>query len=228
MERPFVYVNMAMTADGKITSASREHPRFTSEADRTTMDRLRAEADAVLAGAGTIRADDPHLHVRDPRMREYRRSLGKPDGLVAVVVTASGSVDPRWRVFRDDGISARIVATTEDARDPGLAALAGTAEVWRQGRGAVDFGELLRRLKDRGVERLLVEGGGELNWAFVRDDLVDELHVTLAPALLGGRDAPTLLEGEGLPMDRQRKLRLVDLARVGDELYCRYALVRER
>ena len=84
-------MNMAMTVDGKITSAAREYPEFTSATDRKTMDRLRAEADAVLVGAGTLRADDPPLHVRDPEMREYRRRSGKPDGLLNVVV--SGSAD---------------------------------------------------------------------------------------------------------------------------------------
>ena len=76
--RPFVYVNMAMTVDGKITSAGRELPALTSDHDRDEMDRLRAEADALLVGAGTLRADDPPLHVRSEAMQAYRRSLGKP------------------------------------------------------------------------------------------------------------------------------------------------------
>ena len=80
MARPFVYINMAMTADGKITSARREYPRLTSDLDRLTMDRLRAEADALVVGAGTLRADDPPLRVRDPAMQAYRESLGKPAG----------------------------------------------------------------------------------------------------------------------------------------------------
>ena len=100
------------------------------------------------------------------------------------------------------------------------------AEIWKIGRGRVDLPELLRRLADRGVERLLVEGGGELNWALLCDDLVDELHVTIAPALLGGRAAPTLLGGEGFPMKMQRRLRLEQLVREGDELFCRYTVER--
>ena len=100
------------------------------------------------------------------------------------------------------------------------------AEVWKVGRKQVDLPELLRRLKQRGVDRLLAEGGGELNWALVRKDLVDELYVTVAPVLLGGRDAPTLLGGAGLPMNDQLRLRLVDVDRQGDELFCRYAVIR--
>jgi 2,5-diamino-6-(ribosylamino)-4(3H)-pyrimidinone 5'-phosphate reductase len=226
MDRPFVYVNMAVTADGKITSAAREYPRFTSDHDRLNMDRLRAEADAILVGAGTIRADDPALHVRDPEMQRYRQSLGKDAGLLKVVVTSRLDVDPASRFFEDPDGGGCVIATVEDAPADRAAALGARAEVWRAGRGRVDAKEVVRRLGERGVRRLLVEGGGELNWTFLGDDLIDELHVTIAPALLGGRDAPTLLEGEGLPMRSQRRLRLVDARREGDELYCRWTVVR--
>lgn len=226
MTRPFVYINMAATVDGKITSAAREYPRFTSDHDRREMDRLRAEADAILIGARSLRADDPPLHVRTEEMCAHRRSLGKPAGLLRVLVTASGRFEPTCRFF--DGTDAgagRIIATVEDAPDERLAAVSARAEIWKIGRGEVDLKELLRRLAERGVERLLLEGGGQLNWAFVREDLVDELYVTIAPALLGGRDAPTLLEGDGLSMAMQRRLRLEHVRREGDELFCRYTVL---
>lgn len=227
MDRPFVYMNMAMTADGKITSARREYPDFTSARDKTTMDRLRAEADAVLVGAGTLRADDPPLGVRDPEMREYRRGLGKPDGIINVLVTASLRIDPAATFFREPSAAARIVATVEEASDDLVRPLEEVAEVWRIGRGNVDLTRLLGALRKRGIERLLVEGGGELNWGFVRDGLLDELYVTIAPSLLGGREAPTLVEGDGLPMGDRVRLRLLSADRHGDELYCRYAVARE-
>ncbi len=226
MERPFVYVNMAATVDGKITSAAREHPRFASAADRRRMDRLRAEADAILVGAGTMRADDPPLHVRDLAMRRHRESLGKPPGLLRVLLTATGRIAGACRFFEDSDGGPRIVATLDDAPLEALAACTGRAEVWRLGRAEVDLRELLRRLRLRGVERLLVEGGGETNWGLLRDDLVDEVHVTVAPALLGGRAAPTLLEGDGWAMGERRRLRLVSVDREGDELFCRYAVIR--
>lgn len=226
MDRPFVCINMASTADGKITSAAREYPRFTSAADRSRMDRLRAEADAILVGAGTMRADDPPLHVREPEARRHREQLGKPAGLLRVLVTASGRIADDSRFFDDTGSAGRIVATVEESSDDALATFAGRAEVWRLGRGRVDLRELLRRLRERGVERLLVEGGGELNWSLARQGLVDELFVTLAPALLGGREAPTLLEGDGFRMAERLRLRLLEVDRREDELFCRYAVRR--
>jgi 2,5-diamino-6-(ribosylamino)-4(3H)-pyrimidinone 5'-phosphate reductase len=225
VERPFVYVNMAATVDGKITSAKREYPRFTSPHDRETMDRLRAEADAILLGAGTARADDPPLHVRSEEMRAYRRSLGKPDALDRVLVSATLNVDTAGRFFVDDG-GARIVATVDDAPAERRAELESIAEVWSIGSGRVDLPELLRRLKGRGTDRLLLEGGGELNWALLEQDLIDELYVTVAPSLLGGRDAPTLLEGPGFEMAAQRRLELLDVRREQNELYCRWAVIR--
>ncbi len=226
MNRPFVYVNMAMTVDGKITSSDREYPGFSSDSDRKNMDRLRAEADALAVGAGTMRADNPKLHVRDEEMQAYRRALGKPGGLTKILITASAEISPDSRFFDSSDGGDAIVATVESADASRLAALAKRVEVWKLGDRQVDLALLLQRLADRGVRRLLLEGGGELNWAFVEADLVDEFHVTLAPALLGGRDAPTLLEGPGLRMRDQRRLRLAELRREGDELFFRYTLVR--
>ena len=224
-ERPFVYVNMAMTVDGKITSASREYPAFTSGQDKKSMDRLRAEADAILVGAGTVRADDPPMSVRDPEMLDYRRSLGKPDDIRTVVVSSSLDLDPGSRFFSSSG-SDRIIATVEDAPEDRAHSLAGLAEIWKLGRGRVDLVGLLSKLRERGVERLLVEGGGELNWAFIVSGLVDELYVTVAAVLLGGRNAPTLLEGDGYAMDARVRLKLLSVDRHGDELYCRYEVLR--
>jgi riboflavin-specific deaminase-like protein len=191
------------------------------------MDRLRAEADELLIGAGTMRADNPALHVRTDEMRDYRRSLGKPAALTRVLVTTGGRVDPASRFFDDsNGGADCIIATVDELPEARLAELAGRAEVWQLGRKRVDLPALLERLHARGIARLLLEGGGELNWAFLRENLIDELHVTIAPVLLGGREAPTLLEGEGLAMRARRKLRLEELHREGDELYCRYSVER--
>jgi 2,5-diamino-6-(ribosylamino)-4(3H)-pyrimidinone 5'-phosphate reductase len=159
-------------------------------------------------------------------MKAHRKDLGKPEHLINVLVSASASVDPTSRFFSAEHASARIVATVEDAPPDKVAALARVAEVWPLGRGRVDLEQVLERLAARGVARLLVEGGGELNWSFFAKDLVDEIYVTVAPAILGGREAPTLCEGEGFAMDARRKLYLISTEVVDGEIYCRYAVVR--
>ncbi|NIM02431.1 MAG: 2,5-diamino-6-(ribosylamino)-4(3H)-pyrimidinone 5'-phosphate reductase [Acidobacteria bacterium] len=219
-ERPFVFINMAMTVDGKITSAKREYPRFSSPHDRIRMDRLRASADALMVAAGTVRADNPTFHVRTKEVREETEN----PVLHRVVVSASGEIPVDSRFFDASHGGDSILVTTQALPDPKLASFEGRAEVWRFGRRNVDLRATLGALRERGVRRLLVEGGGELNWSLLRLDLADELYVTIAPALLGGSDAPTLLGGVGWPMKEQRRLRLLELEREGDELYGRYAI----
>lgn len=214
-------MNMAMSVDGKITSTRREYAEFTSDYDRRTMDRLRAEADAILIGAGTLRSDDPPLHVRDPAMRRHRRGLGRPEGLPRIVVTAGGDLHPTSSFFRET-TERPLVATVDNLAPERLERLQAVAEVIQLGSGQVDLTRLMETLSARGVGRLIVEGGGEMNWELMRLGLVDEIYVTVAPALLGGRDAPTLLEGDGWSMAGRRRLKLLELHQEGDEIYCRY------
>lgn len=222
--RCFISLNMAMTADGKTTSAAREYPRFTSEADRANMDRVRAEADAVLIGAGTLRADDPPLGLSDRELRRQRQSLGKSP-LCSVVVTRDLDLDPAARFFTA-APGRCIVATVRKTSDRHLAEISERAEVWRLGEETVDLPALVARLYGEGIERLLVEGGAELNWSFLAADLLDEIHLTVAPALLGGRRAPSVIGGAGLTMAEQRRLELLAVRQVGDEIFCRYRVRR--
>jgi 2,5-diamino-6-(ribosylamino)-4(3H)-pyrimidinone 5'-phosphate reductase len=225
MNRPFVYMNMAMTVDGKITSAKREYADFTSDLDRKNMDRLRAEADAVLIGAGTLRSDDPPLGIRDPEMRKYRQDLGKPEHLPRIVITATGDLNLSCAFFRTDGPPPMVV-TVEDLDRGRLERLRKHAEVVRFGSSSVDLAGFMAFLGSKGIRRLLVEGGGELNWEMLRIALVDEIFVTVAPALLGGREAPTLLEGKGWSLQERCSLELLDVRREADELFCRYRVSR--
>ncbi len=190
------------------------------------MDRLRAGADALMVAAGTVRADNPAFHVRTKSIREQREAAGRPQGPHRVVVSASAEIPDDSRFFDAEHGGASILVTTEKTAAEVRDRFEGRAEVWGLGRGSVDLAATLAALRQRGVERLLVEGGGELNWALFDLDLVDELFVTVAPSLLGGKTAPTLLGGSGWPMRRQRRLRLLELDRDGDEIFCRYAVER--
>lgn len=220
LQRPFVFINMAVTVDGKITSTRREYPGFTAPADRERMDRLRASADALMVAAGTVRADNPAWHIRTATIRE---KTGAPSPH-RVLVSAAADIPEESRFFDDSHGGDSILATVEEAPEAHLRRFEGRAEIWKHGRDRVDLERVLFALRERGVERLLVEGGGELNWSMLALDLVDEIYLTISPALLGGRDAPTFLGGDGWPMKQQRRLRLLELDRVDDELYCRYSV----
>ena len=226
-ERPFVYINMAMTVDGKITSANREYPRFASPRDRVHMDRLRADADALMVAAGTVRADNPAFHVRTESIQKEREATGKPEAPHRILVSASADIPADSRFFDDSHGGKSILVTTEETASADLERFMGRAEVWRLGNHTVDLPATLTRLRSIGVHRLLVEGGGELNWSLLELDLVDELHVTIVPALLGGSNAPTLLGGIGWPMKQQRRLHLLQLDNENGELFCRYSIEAE-
>jgi 5-amino-6-(5-phosphoribosylamino)uracil reductase len=189
------------------------------------MDLLRAEADAVLIGAGTLRAENPPLQVRDPARRRDRREKGRDELLTVIILTASCDLPDRARVF-DEPARERLVLSTVDAPKALSAGLVDRVETLRFGQGQVDLAAALSALRERGIERLLVEGGGGVNASFLAADLIDELAVTLCPVILGGADAPTPVEGTGFDRETLRRARLESVEQEGGELFLRYTFHR--
>ena len=225
--RPHILLNYAMSLDGKISTEHRDPVLFTSKIDRGLMDEIRADVDAVLIGAGTLRAEEPPVRIRSARRRDERARTGKSPHPVSVILSRTMLLPVEGRYWKDDQVE-RIIATTNQAPDERILPFKDKAEVIRSGRHAVDLGELCRLLYDRGISRLLVEGGGEVNMAFWEAGLVDEVYLTLCPVVIGGRNAPTAADGTGFTLDSIRKLRLIESRRVGQELFLRYRMVRTR
>lgn len=226
-ERPWVLVNMAMSADGKIATADRAIHTFGSPRDLAHLYELRATADAVMCGARTV-ALEATLGPGGLKYRQLRLRRGLAEYPLRVVVSGSGSVDPALPVFAAR-FSPILVLTTARADTARLRRLAAVAdEVIVAGKAAVDFAAALAHLQRRwGVRRLLGEGGGELNDALFRADVVDELHLTICPFIFGGRDAPTLADGHGVErLAAARPFRLARRRRVGDELFCVFVRAR--
>ena len=195
---PFVFINMAMTADGKIATANRAIHSFGSPRDLRHLYELRATADAVMCGARTVEISESILGNGGEQFRRRRLKNGRAEFNLRVIVSGSGSIDPAAKIFRHR-FSPIIVLTTERAGAAKLKALRGLAdEVKICGRTEIDFTIALRWLgASWGVKRLLCEGGGELNDALIRADLVDEINLTLCPKIFGGRTAPTIADGQG-------------------------------
>lgn len=226
-KRPYILLNYALSLDGKLSTEQRDPVRFTSRIDRGLMDEIRADADAVLIGAGTLRAEDPPVRIKAARRRDERRRLGKSLHPVSVILSRSMRLPTAGR-FWEDGQVERIIATTEQATDEQVLTFQDLAEVIRVGQTTVDLQAFCRMLADRGIERLLVEGGGEVNMAFWEAGLVDEVYLTLCPVVIGGSTAPTAADGKGFTTDDFRKLRLIESRRVGQELFLRYRAVRSK
>jgi riboflavin-specific deaminase-like protein len=221
------FLNVAMSLDGKIASSRRELPGFASHADRRMMDRIRARADAVLVGAGTLRAADFPLRVRSAALRRERLASGRPEQPLNVLLTSALAVPLRGRFFRSPGVR-RLVVTTRKAPPSRLLSLRGRAEILVLGRSRVSLSRLIRKLRALGVRELLLEGGGETNAAFFRHHLVDEIYLTLCPVVIGGARSPTPADGPGLSPEEFIHFRLVSLRREGAEIFLHYRRRRVR
>jgi riboflavin-specific deaminase-like protein len=195
---PFVFVNMAMTADGKIATANRAVSSFGSARDREHLLKLRATADAVMAGARTVNSAAINLGPGPARFRRLRLKNGLAGYNLRVIVSGSGSLNPGAEVFKHR-FSPIIILTTGRASKAKRLQLQAVADVVRIcGRREINFRAALRWLREKwGVKRLLCEGGGELNDALFRAGLVDELHLTFCLQIMGGRNAPTIADGRG-------------------------------
>jgi len=221
---PFLLVNMAMTADGKIASANRRVSSFGSPRDQAHLYELRATADAVMSGARTVELNHTRLGPGARRFRQRRLAHGLEEFNLRVIVSGAGTIDPDAEIFRHH-FSPLIVLTTRRAGTRQLQRLRSIAdEVLVCGAREIDFGHALRHLRRRwNVRRLLSEGGGELNDALFRAGLVDELHLTVCPKLFGGRAAPTIADGQGVErLAEAAVMELKSIKRVGDEVFLVY------
>jgi 5-amino-6-(5-phosphoribosylamino)uracil reductase len=218
---PFVLVNMATTADGKIATANRTVSSFGSARDREHLLELRATADAVMAGARTVGAAPINLGPGPARFRRLRLKNGLAGHNLRVVVSGSGLVNPRAEIFRHR-FSPIIVLTTRRASPASLRQLRAVAdEVKVYGRHEINLHAALRWLRKKwGVKRLLCEGGGELNAALFRAGLVDELHLTICPKIFGGREAPTIAGGRSLhTLAKATPLQIESFKHIGHEIF---------
>jgi riboflavin-specific deaminase-like protein len=213
---------MALSADGKIATTNRAVATFSSPRDHDHLYELRATADAVMSGARTVDLNHYTLGSGAERFRKLRLRRGLAECHLRVIVSGTGSVAPHAEIFRHR-FSPILVLTSERAPATALKRLRAVADaVHVTGKDEVDFPAALRWLRSEwNVQRLLCEGGGELNDALFRAGLVDELHLTLCPRIIGGRHAPTIADGLGFPhLSAAYQLQLASSKRIGDELFC--------
>lgn len=208
----YVLSNLAISVDGKIAYASRSDEPLGTALDRVKMRALRDTAGAVVFGAGTLRS--------------YKRphAAADPAKVITNVVLSSRleGVSPAWPFFKSERIR-RLLIVSPKAPKATRRKFEASCDI-EVLEGARSRSKSLLKLLDRlGFERVIVEGGGDVMWDFVRENLIDEYYVTVAPKLVGGRDAPTLVDGKGFASGKALNLRLLACEEIQGELFLRYS-----
>ncbi|WP_308401933.1 dihydrofolate reductase family protein [Streptomyces sp. RKAG293] len=219
MPRPYVLLSAATSVDGYLDDSSAERLLLSNSADFDRVDQVRAESDAILIGAGTMRADNPRLLVNSAERRAARVSAGKPEYPLKVTVSASGNLDADFKFWHHGG--EKLAYTTDTGAEELRERLAGLADVVSTGAD-IDFGRLLDDLGARGVERLMVEGGGQIHTAFLSQGLADEIHLAIAPLVVGDPQAPRFLQAANYPGGSTRRMHLAEARTIGDVVLLRY------
>jgi 2,5-diamino-6-(ribosylamino)-4(3H)-pyrimidinone 5'-phosphate reductase len=194
--RPYVLVNCAMSADGKLSTVERRQVKISGKNDFLRVDRIKAESDAIMVGIGTVLADNPSLTVKSDELKETRRAGGRDENPVRIVVDSSARIPPNADILHK-GRGQRIIAVSARAPPEKVRELEFVADIIRAGEQEVDLGVLMERLHAKGIRTLMVEGGGTLIGSLFAEGLVDEFCTFVGNRVIGGRDAPTPADGAG-------------------------------
>ena len=213
MKRPSVIVNCAMSADGKIASPLRKQIRISDEEDIKRMYQLRNEADAVLVGIGTILADDPKLTVKETYVPHPRQPL-------RVILDSKGRTPPQALALNT--VSKTLIITAEGQKKTYPGSHVEVVECRTDHDGLIDLHCVLDILYQKGVRKLLVEGGGTVIWNFLRDKVVDDLFIFIGSCIIGGKDTPTVADGEGIKNGERISLKIVDVQKLGTGVLVHY------
>ena len=214
-----------MSLDGYIDDASDARLVLSGAEDLDQVDELRAGCDAILVGAGTIRADNPRLLLHSESRRQARIARGAPPDPVRVVLTTSGDLDPTARIFTSGG-AARIVYVASHAAADLAKRLGGLADVVDAG-DPLDLTAVLGDLAGRGVERLMVEGGSSVHTSFLTAGLADELRLAIAPFFVGDSAAPRLVGVGNFPWRPGVPAELTEVRQIGNDAVLTYRLGRQ-
>ncbi len=209
-----VFSNLAISLDGKIADLSEPKKYLGTPLDRKVMQQIRKKADAIIVGAQTLRVH-PHCY-------KVKAAKCQP---VNVILTQKGDLPSDIPFWQDDGV-VRFVFTTQAGQQKAEKAAKERAFVEVCGEDSIDPSLVLERLKKSGLKNILIEGGGEIMALFLKSQLIDELYVTLTPWILGGRQNPSLVGGEGLVP--WTSLQIKSLARKKNEVYFRFAVRKQK
>jgi len=209
MNRPFVFINVAMTADGKIDTFARRGAAISSQRDKERVDKLRAESDAVMVGGRTLLDEDPKLAVKSETLRAERVARGLAPNPVKVGVVSNAELKSHSKFLYEGGGRVVIFTTNRTSIDQLASLRSQHAEVFVHDGERVDLRNMMQILKELGINRLMVEGGATLNFELIRLGFVDEVSAYVAPMIFGGEKAPTMVSGSGFERSEAVHLKLI-------------------
>jgi 2,5-diamino-6-(ribosylamino)-4(3H)-pyrimidinone 5'-phosphate reductase len=211
MNRPYTFINVAMTTDGKIDTFERKGSAISSREDKQRVDELRASVDGILVGGKTLLEEQPKLTVKSEALREERVQRGLSPNPIKVGVATIADISLESS-FIKAGPARVVIFTTSQTSISQIEVLrAHGVEVFVDDAPRVDLNKMALTLKKIGIDHLMVEGGGTMNFELMRLGLVDELMIYVAPMIFGGANAPTLADGLGLTRSDAIALKLMDI-----------------
>jgi len=211
--RPHIILSAAITLDGKIATKT-GHSKLSSKKDKIRVHKLRAKVDGILVGKNTVLRDDPLLTVRHTK--------GKNP--VRIILDSYGTISNKSRIIKTCKNIPTIIAISKSASQKNIRKLKKfPVQIIVSGTNSVNIRNLLKILWKLKIKKILLEGGGTVNWEFVNQNLVDEIIVTVTPYLIGGKNAISLIEGKGFSkIEQSMKLNLRNVTRVRNELVLHY------
>lgn len=223
MPRPYVLLSAAVSINGHLdTRPGEDRLLLSNKEDFERVDSVRASVDAILVGAGTLRADNPRLLVNSAERRASRAAAGEPEYPLKVTITGTGDLDPGWKFWHHGG-DKLVLAVGHEATAKARANLGDLATVQSVPAEAVRSAALDILGDEYAVKRLMVEGGGTVHTQLLEAALADELQLVIAPLLVGQFDAVRMLGPASYPGGPAARLRLLKARQIGDVVLLRYA-----
>ena len=211
--RPHVIFSAAITLDGKLATRTGDS-KLSSRADKNRVHKLRSKVDVILIGKNTAKIDDPVLSVHDTKKKNPIR----------IILDSNATIHTGSRILETSSKIPTIIVVAKNARKKNLRMLEKfPVQIIVCGKYKVNIKKLLTILRKRGIKKILVEGGGATNWAFVKENIVDEAIITITPYLVGGMTATTLVDGDGFStIANSIRLKLKNVTKMKNEIILHY------
>ena len=214
--KPYVILSAATSIDGKIATRTGDS-KLSSKQDSVRLHKLRSKVDAILVGKNTVFQDNPLLTVRHIRGKNPIR----------IVLDSKGTISKKSKILQTSNEIPTIIAVSKSITKSNFYKLKKfPVQVIVAGENFVNIKLLLKKLLDKKIKTILVEGGGTINWEFIKQNLFDELIITLSPCIIGGNDAISFVQGQGFKkISNSPKLRLKLIKRLKNHLVLYYVKV---